>query len=792
MAFTDVIDQKNVESVLVLKVELRTVYGNPGSTHYFGDRYMEATVDGANRVISGVVKDWGGFGYQADFANFESVVSDCSLVLSVQDVIQGFVIDQNALQRFQTQEVVGARLTIFQLAKWAGTWESRQVWKGIVREPSVVTSDGITLSAVDLTPMQGQTPNVVISKGAFPNAPEATIGQSIPIVYGDFLEFEAPNPNEEAVQMFGMGTFRGIPSICVDDGRDSIYKAGKFRAMCHGAKATSPNSGVAFHSPGHRDRTVFTSSNWTLTNTAGAPGTGYVEAELNWPLRFNYVPAFPGGIATGNQATNPEHAWDRAYLTMVSMSAGVGQTEVLAGTIPAVNPSGELTDTYVYLWVYSCTPNNKIDFGLWNPTTSSWVAVQTGVGADESVYAKLVLSPPDSVWDMSEYEVRVKLNESANCVIRGLVLAHRYAPANSPVPYRRIRPPLRMVMSSGLDYGYNVAQYKRRVMAEGSDPSDITVMTYGSGLQDDGSGTYTGAANALVEHAADQMHHVLGELSDLASTDIAGSSDHGSFTVARTALGTYHKLAAAVLEKQPVNQLLHRLAFQARSVPIWNADGKRGIITLTPEPSANYRSGSTFDFYADEHFEANSFKFGRTSLERVVNQVYVDFDFDYGANEFRKTTFVTESDSDNGFGTRDSSTGREVYAANSQGRFQVVRDFHMKAYDVVNQGVAKQLRNWIFDWWWRSKLWIEFETYLNASDLSIGHVIQLGDEVINGLTPTSPDDLYYTWDDFTWWTTHVWRVAGTGTTPRYRIRALEAVPCMEGVGSDDWTATADD
>jgi hypothetical protein len=789
MAFSDVIDRKNVESVLVAKLELRTKYGNPGTTHYIGDRYMEATVDGANRVISGVVKDWGGFGYQADFANFESVVSDCSLVLSVQDLIQGLPESENVLVWFQLEEVVGSRVTIFQLAKWAGTWESRQVWKGIVREPVAVSSDGISLSAVDLTPMQGQTPNVVISKVDFPNAPEATIGRPIPIIYGDFLEFEAPNPYEDDPQRCGMGTFRGIPSICVDDGRDSIYKAGKFRAMCHGAKATSPNTGVAFHSPGHRDRTTISSNDWALTNTTGAPGTGYVEAELDWPLRFNFIPAFPVGIATGNQAANPERAWDRDYSTTVSMSTGVGETEILAGTIPAVNPTGLLINTSVLLWVISCVPDGKIDFGLWDPTTSSWVDVWTGVGsATETLYVKGVLHA-NEVWDASEYEIRAKLNASASCTIRAIVLDHQYAPANSPAPYRYNHPPPAVKTFSGLDYGYDVAQYKRRILAEGTELSDIQVMTYASGLQDDGSGTYTGTANALVEHAADQMHHVLGELSDLASTDIAGSSDHGSFTAARTALGTYHKLAAAVLETEPINQLLHRLAFQARSVPIWNADGKRGIITLAPSPSANYRSGSTFDFYADEHFEAKSFKFGRTSLERVVNQVYVDFDFDYGANEFRKTTFVTESDSDNGFGTRDQSTSRELYAGYSQGRFQVVRDFHLKAYDVVNQGVAKQLRNWIFDWWGRAKLWIEFETYLNASDLSVGHVIQLGDEVINGLTPTAPDDVFGTWDDFSWWVTGVHRIAGTGTTPRYRIGALEAVP---GHAGETWVATADD
>jgi len=787
VAFTDVIDRKNVESVLVVKLELRTKYGNPGTTFYLGDRYMEATVDGSNRVISGVVKDWGGFGYQADFVSFESVVSDCSLVLSVQDVLQG--VDKTVLGQLHIQEVVGARLTVFQLARWAGTWESRQVWKGVVQEPAEVTSEGMQLVAVDLTPMQGLTPNVVIAKTDFPNAPEATIGRCIPIVYGDFLEFEAPNPREVYPQQFGMGTFRGIPAVCVDDGRDSIYKAGKFRAMCHGAKATSPNTGVAFHSPGHRDRTLVDDSYWALTNTAGAPGTGYLEAELDWPLIFNYVPALPVGIATGNQATNPERAWDRDYSTTVTMTTGSGEEEWLAGSIPAVSPSGFLWNQRVYLWVVSCVPDDKIVFGLWNPTTSSWVDSWSGIGsATETVYGVGVLQNNEA-WDASKYEIRAKLLENATCTIRAIRLTFQYAPSNSLVPYRYYHPPPGVKTFGGLDYGYDVALYKRRVLAEASELSDIKVMAYGSGLQDDGSGTYTGTANALVEHAADQMHHVLGELSDLTSADIAGATDHGSFTTARTALGTHHKLAAAVLEKQPINQLMHRLALQSRSVPIWNGDGKRGVISLTPAPSANYRSGSTFKFYADEHFDAKSFRFGRTPLERVVNQVYVDFDFDYGANEFRKTTFVTEADSDNGFGTRDQTGIRETYAGYSQGRFQTVRDFHLKAYDVVNQGVAKQLRNWLFDWWWRSKMWIEFETYLNASDLSEGHVIQLGDELINGLEPMAPDNYTLSWDDFTWWVTQVYRIAGTSTTPRYRVRALEAVPCLY---TGNWVATADD
>lgn len=786
MAFTDVIDRKNLETVLVLKLELRTVAGGAGGTFYLGDRYMEATVDGASRVISGLVKDWGGFGYQADFVSFESVVADCTFTLSVQDELQ--VLSWPILEKLHDEELIGARVTIFQLALWAGTWESRQVWKGMVREPPQVSTAGLVVSAVDLTPMQGLTPNVVISKANFPNAPDSSIGRSVPIAFGDFLEFEAANPREVSPQRFGMGTFRGIPGVCIDDGKDLTEKAGKWLHLCHGAKATSPNTGVAFHSPGHRDRTGFLNTYWTLTNTAGAPGTGSLESELEWPLIYNYMPAFPMGIATLNTATNPENAWDRDYSTSVTMTTGSGQTKILQATIPAVSPSGMLVNLAVVLWVISCSPANKINFGLWDVAGASYESVWANIGSGEAIWTKGCLAGSE-LWDCSDYQLRATIPENTTAVIRAIMLQAQYRPSTSPMPYRYRHPPPALKTFGGLDYGYDVAAYKRRVAAEGTEPSDIQVMAYASGLKDDGSGTYTGTPDALVEHSADQMHYLLGEFSDLASTDIAGSSDHGSFTTARTALGTYHKLGALVVEKQPNNQMLHRLAIQSRSVPIWNADGKRGIIALTPAPSPNYRSGSTFKFYADEHIEANTFKFGRTPLEQIVNQVYVDFDFDYGANEFRRTTFVSESDSDNGFGTRDQSTIREAKASTSQSRFQVTREYRLKAYDVVAQGVAKQIRNFIFDWWWRSKLWIEFETYLNASDLSVGHVIQLGDEYIHGMEIMAPDDGGDHWDDMTWWVMNVQRIAGTGTTPRYRVRGLEAVPCL---WTGNWIATADD
>lgn len=798
MAYSDLIDLKNIETCLVAGIEFRSAStGAYVFTVYVGDRYGEFNIPSGSAVqVSGIVREWREFGYLADLRTDEQQTSDASFVLSYEPVN---LWDESFNWLMHYWELIGGRVTIYRFINSPSGWEGRKVFTGVLRDPPQATNAGIEIRVVDLSPIMGNTPNELVALGTFPNAPESSIGRYIPIVLGDFLEdTDDPFGLEYLLQRLGMGTFSGIPCVCIDDGRDSSSSMGIFRASSHDLKETSGDAAVALQHSSVDDRAhLFDNPDapWTITN-----GSGCAEVEISRPADA-FVVAMPGGVAEGNEATDPENAWDRDSTTYVTMSVSGTDTLALEGTIPSLTSLGYLHQLWVYCWYKNGEPRGSLRVGLWNPETTNWAG---GVYEDEVPNGEgLVVVQYDASdgnwfsWDPNERTVRANLmggvfpSAGGYCEIVALAAVFRFWPgAEGRVKRQYVG---QAIASDKILWSTDTGLVKKRFSWRGgaTQIEGEKVMLYCSGLEDDASGTYTGTPNSLIENGADHMHYLLGELSALSSSDIASSSsDFGNFGDARTALGAYHKLAVHIPESSPTNDWLHRLAMQCRATPIWNAEGKRGVIVRQPAPSVDYRSaGSPFLFSADEHIVSGSFKFWKTPIEEVVNRVFVEFDYDYGKDQFRKTTFITEDDSDNGLGTRDQTSYREGDALLSQTRYQSVNELRIQAYDIRHQGVAKAIRNFFFDWRWRSKLCIQFDTYLNASDLSIGNVIGLADATIAGREPPAPDATSSGWDDFTWYVLSCRNVAGRYDTPRYRVTAIEAV---DELYSGTWTAAADD
>jgi hypothetical protein len=85
------------------------------------------------------------------------------------------------------------------------------------------------------------------------------------------------------------------------------------------------------------------------------------------------------------------------------------------------------------------------------------------------------------------------------------------------------------------------------------------------GWADDGSGTYTGVANAVIERAPDIVRHLLVTYGGFSGADIeTGASTFGSLVKLRDSLKTWRQLdmahAFAVLERTPIQQLIESLA----------------------------------------------------------------------------------------------------------------------------------------------------------------------------------------------------------------------------------------
>jgi hypothetical protein len=310
-----------------------------------------------------------------------------------------------------------------------------------------------------------------------------------------------------------------------------------------------------------------------------------------------------------------------------------------------------------------------------------------------------------------------------------------------------------------------------------------------TGAVDDASGTYTGVSNGLLDHAADQIFWLVGEHTNLDATELNMGSTLGSQGQAKAELGTYHKLSVFIHTREQVGQYLQRMLQESRAIPIWNTEGKWGIVVISRDPTVDYRaSHNAYDFEPDRDFYPDTFKTWRTPLEELVSSVVIDFDYSPTLRTFRKSAFINPDESDNGFGTDDDSA-RVTLAGYAESRFGSGREYRLQAFGVRNQGVAKSLRNFYFDNLWRPRTWLEFQTGLNVTDLSVGNVIRFGVETVQGMRVPNPDAAEEHWDDYLWYISEVTRLEQEGDVSRHLVRAFEAiVPDTPA----DWVAAADD
>jgi hypothetical protein len=101
-------------------------------------------------------------------------------------------------------------------------------------------------------------------------------------------------------------------------------------------------------------------------------------------------------------------------------------------------------------------------------------------------------------------------------------------------------------------------------------PSGIELSCDTKGLLDNGTGTYTGTAGALITNGADIAHWIGSYLGGLDETliDVAGT-----FAATKAKYGTlFNNLSISIQENMTVLELLLRLGMETRSIPDWSFD----------------------------------------------------------------------------------------------------------------------------------------------------------------------------------------------------------------------------
>lgn len=832
MAFSDVIDRENLDGFLVVGLELLDPdTGGVSGRVCLAERFEQVTLPSPWGTVrtSGVIAGWGEFGYACNVAEGGPVVSDGKL-----DVNANKLMDQDAtfLDLLHDYELHGGGIWIWQTIRNpdTGAWEAEQVFRGAVADMGGLDSSQVTLEFVDVFVLFEAVPLPEVSRAEFPDAPPESVGWPIPIVYGDHGEPAStydPPMSDWDMALWQIGHTRygkydnaqryGVPAVKVAGFSPDDSRLATFRVACHQCKSLGE---VAIQEPEIAHPSFVHSDEYTEDLDPD-----YAEVVIDEGAHL-WVSVRPTHVEdTSDNVTNPYRAIDGKPDTYAVLAGDEFDTIRLDLRLEGLPPMGRIEKMYVAVWfaaggsetVYAGA-HNPLDggSGFYGGSEDTWDAADEGVLLVEIVDED---DEPVFLWTTAygpTMEAQTSLILNARIAFLGITgppapPAPDGPPAGPLVNYEARVREVRLMwkyLSYSAHYraGWHEPVYDWTARKHWEDlapdpgPYGIapqpprplahaTCCTVGcEGWEDDESGTYTGVADALIERGPDICHHFARTYSGRPADDFAGSSDFGSFTTARTELGDLWKLVPYLnLSRVPSERTFRELCAMCRAVPVPTHDGKVGMVVLDPldaAPPSGYEYRHRF--YADEHFRQGSFKCGRTSLDRVCNSVYVDFNYDPYTDAPRGTAFVTRETSDDGSGTRDQELSREETADLSALLYGARREFRFSAWAVRDYRIATALRNCLFDSLWRPRLWIQFVTGRHALDLSVGQLIRLGDEEIYGLRAPNPQHTYAEWDDYWFYVENAVRVDGPGGVPGYRVTALEAI---RPPSASDWAVS---
>jgi hypothetical protein len=179
-----------------------------------------------------------------------------------------------------------------------------------------------------------------------------------------------------------------------------------------------------------------------------------------------------------------------------------------------------------------------------------------------------------------------------------------------------------------------------------------------AGMQDDISGTYTGAANSLISRPAHVIHHFLAVACGVPQSSIDAA---GTFASADAAMPASYAFNGAIVAAEPLTKILGAMVRQARALFDWPVAARLFFRSTT------YAGQAVTKSLAQGVIKDGSINVQRTPVSEVINDVNVrylrDFGRARGVDAYAKLQRVTDAASISLFGDRISSgltLGREA------------------------------------------------------------------------------------------------------------------------------------
>lgn len=230
-----------------------------------------------------------------------------------------------------------------------------------------------------------------------------------------------------------------------------------------------------------------------------------------------------------------------------------------------------------------------------------------------------------------------------------------------------------------------------------------------AGYDDDGSGTYTGSANAVIENPADVLHFLLAEL--LAQSGFNTTS----FSGARSDLGSY-VIAGQALDPRSARDVLDDVARQGKLILYLDYNDEWAASAFTLPGSADATVARS-DFVPDgeDSFEGEIQSVTQSPSSEIFNQFEILYAWNEATGQF-DTSLVLDENTPGPIGD---------WLTESQSRYNVTRKMTVEARWIRTADVAQSYGNYLIYRLADRKLVVEWQTSWNTVDHEIGDRVAL-------------------------------------------------------------------
>ena len=179
-SLTDALTSHSTEAFWVLKL----YYNAEGSSDFIGVSDQDR-VDGSDTYY-GIVSSWGSLSQSLDFFNFTTSTGNMSVkLINTDNTIDG----GRFSDLFSTKNFANRKWELFLNTSQAGTYDTsaRMIGSGIISGDIKYDPKSISLTLLDYSSKyHKQLPTNVVDSSTYSNAPEKNINKPIPMSYGDF------------------------------------------------------------------------------------------------------------------------------------------------------------------------------------------------------------------------------------------------------------------------------------------------------------------------------------------------------------------------------------------------------------------------------------------------------------------------------------------------------------------------------------------------------------------------------------------------------------------------------